>query len=138
MTTVKDQNFARQTDPPKADEYTACNFSQESAIGKHGVRLWPKDDTPRRFVGCNLVNAVPPPDSTIDETCNTDLTEQFDCETDDLAAKAVAEKGWRLLGHTDRKTLEPALLRTPVKHLPAVYTEPVESTQIPVREKGGA
>lgn len=137
-TSIRGQNFARQTDPPKALEYIRCNFSQASAIKGEAVRLWPKDDTPRRFAHCNLVNCEPPPGSTIDETCNTDLTETFECETVEFAPKAVTELGWRLIGHTDRKTLEPVLLKIPIKHLPAVYARPVEPQLIPVREKGGA
>ena len=51
------------------DEYVRCNFAQPAPIDvagrKRGVRLFPGDDTPRRFVECNLCNAEPPPGSVV-------------------------------------------------------------------------
>lgn len=66
---ITGKNFIGQIDPPKADEYRKCNFSQLVPVNnaglRRGVRLWPADDTPRIFVDCNMVNAEPPPGSTI-------------------------------------------------------------------------
>lgn len=56
------------------DEYIQCNFTQSQPRDASGLmrgqRLFPGDDTPRTFRDCNLVNAEPPPGSTIIK-CNT-------------------------------------------------------------------
>lgn len=72
---TKRKNFTDEATPHIVDtEYEDCNFVQPAPVdvgGKmQGVRLFPGDDTPRSFTGCNLVNAEPPPGSTLSR-CNT-------------------------------------------------------------------
>ncbi len=76
---VENERFCGQTIPSIIDtEYLNCNFAQpspgEDAGQKVGVRLFPGDDTPRIFRSCNLVNAEPPPGSTL-IMCNCVLVE---------------------------------------------------------------
>ena len=64
------KNFSGQPTPSIIDtEYRWCNFSQPAPIDvsgkKRGVRLFPGDDTPRTFVNCGMMNAEPPPGSTV-------------------------------------------------------------------------
>lgn len=77
--TVFNGNFSGMITPSVIDsEYVECNFSQPAPIdvagSKKGARIFPGDDTPRTFTRCNLVNAEPPPGSTINE-CNTTIME---------------------------------------------------------------
>ncbi len=77
---IEGKNFARTTTPRLIDtEYRKCNFSQSQPIDvggkKRGVRLFPGDDTPRTFIGCNMVNCEPPPGSTVIH-CNTWIIER--------------------------------------------------------------
>ena len=77
---IEGKNFARTTTPRLIDtEYRDCNFSQSQPIDvdgkKRGVRLFPGDNTPRTFINCNLVNAEPPPGSTV-TNCNTWIIER--------------------------------------------------------------
>jgi len=66
-------------DIPKDTEYRHCNFSQPQCIDvagqKKGVRLFPGDDTPITFIGCNLVNCEPPPGSLIMGKSNSTIKE---------------------------------------------------------------
>ena len=67
---TKGKNFSGQPTPSIIDtEYRRCNFSQPAPIDvagfKRGVRLFPGDDTPRTFVNCGMMNAEPPPGSTV-------------------------------------------------------------------------
>ena len=73
---ISNGNFL-EMDPaliPKDTEYHRCNFwrAQPDTSGPEvvGVRLFPGDDTPRTFIGCNLFNCEPPPGSTV-VRCNT-------------------------------------------------------------------
>ena len=64
------KNFTDQPTPSIIDtEYRRCKFNQSAPIdvaGKmRGVRLFPGDDTPRTFIKCGMVNAEPPPGSTV-------------------------------------------------------------------------
>lgn len=75
------KNFSGQPTPSIVDaEYKNCNFLQPIPIdvsgNKQGVRLFPGDDTPREFTECNLVNAEPPPGSTL-RRCNTIVKEYY-------------------------------------------------------------
>lgn len=78
---IKAKNFQKTpiADIPKDTEYRECNFSRRNCIDvggvKKGVRLFPGDDTPRTFIGCNLANCEPPPGSTC-TTCNRAITEK--------------------------------------------------------------
>jgi len=64
---TKNKNFSGQETPSIIDtEYESCNFSQPVP----GTQLFPGDDTPRIFIDCNLVNALPPAGSTV-RRCNT-------------------------------------------------------------------
>lgn len=81
---IRDRNFCNQTIPSEiALEYRDCNFAQFAPIDiagkKRGVRLFPGDDTPRTFIGCNLCNAEAPSGSIIID-CNTGIKE-FDVVT---------------------------------------------------------
>ena len=67
------KNFSGQPTPSIIDtEYHWCNFSQPAPIDvagkKRGVRLVPGDDTPRTFVNCGMLNAEPPPGSTMNRS----------------------------------------------------------------------
>jgi hypothetical protein len=54
---------------PAETVYHNCNFARRnpdtSGATPVGVRLWPGDDTPRRFVDCNLQNCEVPPGSEV-------------------------------------------------------------------------
>lgn len=87
---IKSKNFQKTAiaDIPKDSEYKECNFSRQNCIEdggvKKGVRLFPGDDTPRTFIGCNLVNCEPPPGSTC-TICNNAITEkQVEMSSEDL------------------------------------------------------
>ena len=115
MSVVERKNFSGQTTPSVvADEYRGCNFSQPApATGPAGVRLFPQDDTARRFIECNLVNACPPPGSVL-VNCNTTLresrvevgTEKVTVGDRDVEIKRYAD---RIHGRTDPETLKPTL-----------------------------
>ncbi len=83
---TEDKNFSGQQTPSIIDiEYRRCNFSQPAPVDTGGevyvgVRLFPGDDTPRTFIGCNLCNAEFPPGSVIEE-CNTTIARR-NVETD--------------------------------------------------------
>jgi len=77
----QNKNYTGKTGPPDVPddaEFVRCNFSQPAPIDvgglKRGVRLFPGDDTPRAFTECNMVNAEPPPGSTL-TMCNTTIRE---------------------------------------------------------------
>jgi len=87
---IKGKNFQKTdiADIPVDTEYRECNFSRRNCIDdagvKKGVRLFPGDDTPRTFIGCNLANCEPPPGSTC-TTCNNSITEkQVEVSSDTL------------------------------------------------------
>ena len=74
---VSDKNYRDIQTPDDVDnEYVDCCFAQSQPVDasgvKIGVRLFPSDDTPRTFIGCNLVNCEPPPGSTLIR-CNTTI-----------------------------------------------------------------
>lgn len=64
---------------PKSDHYLGCNFNRTqpdmSGPEPKGVRLFPGDDTPRRFERCNLINCEVPPGSNVID-CNTAIIER--------------------------------------------------------------
>ena len=73
---VKDKNFSNQIIPRIIDiEYRDCNFSHSDCIEvlgqKVGVRIFPDDDTPRTFIGCNMRNCEPPPGSSMINSYST-------------------------------------------------------------------
>ena len=89
------KNFSGQTTPSIVDtEYHDCNFSQKDPVDSGGgvfvgVRIFPGDDTPRKFVDCNLSNAEPPPGSTLVK-CNTTLIQRrFVYATEDIVVDGV-------------------------------------------------
>ena len=72
---TKTKNFNGQVTPSIIDtHYEECTFIQPDCIDdagvKKSVRIFPGDNAPRHFKGCNLVNCELPPGSTI-ENCNT-------------------------------------------------------------------
>lgn len=74
---VNSKNYRDIQTPIEVDtEYVGCCFAQSQPVDtegvKTGVRLFPGDDTPRTFTGCNLVNCELPPGSTLIK-CNTTL-----------------------------------------------------------------
>jgi hypothetical protein len=78
---IRRKNFANMNpaDIPVDTEYENCNFTQSNPVDSGGgvmvgVRLFPGDDTPRIFRGCNLVNCEPPPGSTL-ISCNTNIVQ---------------------------------------------------------------
>ena len=94
---TKGENFSNQPTPSIIDmEYQACNFSTPNCLTvngkKVGLRLFPGDDTPRTFIGCNLVNREPPPGSTLIK-CNTTIREnQIEVSSEDLVIDAETIK----------------------------------------------
>lgn len=54
---------------PKVDEYRniVIKFNQPDTSGPSpvGKELWPGDNTPRRFINCNLINVAVPPGSEL-------------------------------------------------------------------------
>jgi|GEM_PF-6888936 len=124
--TVRNRNFSGQVTPTiVAEIYEGCNFCQPAPRRDKdgeviGVRLFPGDDRPRRFVRCNLVNCEPPPGSELID-CNTTLCEPIDLETD--AGKPIDEKGHRVYGRLDTKTNEYVRYPIPQDHLPVVLVE---------------
>ncbi len=111
------KNFSGQTTPKIKDtEYRNCNFSQPDCVddaGKmRGVRIFPGDDTPRTFIGCNMVNCEPPLGSTqID--CNNAIVRRL---TQIAGPKQLAygkyEKGKYLYFPTPKETLIKVRMRT--------------------------
>ena len=75
------KNFANQATPSIIDtEYERCTFLHDQPIDVggavyEGVRIFPGDDTPRTFIDCNLINAKPPPGSTLTQ-CNTSVIQR--------------------------------------------------------------
>ncbi|MCK5610254.1 hypothetical protein KAR91_50745 [Candidatus Pacearchaeota archaeon] len=67
---IEGKNYTKTAiaDISKDLEYRHCNFARrnctDDAGDKKGHRLFPGDDTPRTFIGCNMVNCEPPPGST--------------------------------------------------------------------------
>ena len=112
---IKNRNFSGQTTPSIISErYESCNFSQPAPdeVGglKVGVRLFPGDDTPRRFEECNLVNALPPPGSIL-VGCNTTIRESAvivssDTVTIDGQSLTVNNYADKIYGRTNPTTLE--------------------------------
>ncbi len=90
------KNFSGQPTPSIIDtEYHWCNFSQPAPIdvegSKRGVRLFPDDDTPRTFVNCGMMNAEPPPGSTMTD-CLTCIKEREKVtSTDTITIDGVSE-----------------------------------------------
>ena len=73
-------NFGNGLAPPEDTEYHNCNFAfdQPDMTGPNpvGQRLFPGDDTPRTFVNCNMINAEPPPGSTVTGGGNTRIVQR--------------------------------------------------------------
>lgn len=107
---VKGKNFAGQVTPKIiAEEYYNCNFSHKMLDEKDGKkvgwRIFPDDDTPRKFVECNLTNCIPPPGSEL-INCNRTIAE--------VGIKTPTEEKIRVHGYFDAKT-EKAVYFTKVK-----------------------
>lgn len=105
---IEGKNFTDQQTPPFVDtHYSRCNFSQSQPVldGSEykGVRLFPGDDTPRLFEDCNLVNAEPPPGSTV-LRCNTAVIERGflisseDVIVDGVVIDTIETRGMRVHG----------------------------------------
>lgn len=80
MSVINRGNFTK-VDPnelPDAIEFRNCNFWRPSpdmtGANPVGHRLWPNDNTPRKFYMCNLVNCEVPPGSEI-VMCNTAIAD---------------------------------------------------------------
>ena len=74
MTAIR-QNFSGLTVPPPPFDtetrFERCVFNQPEPDmtdpdNPVGIRLWPGDDTPRRFDQCRLINCQVPPNSEVD------------------------------------------------------------------------
>jgi hypothetical protein len=78
---IVDRNFHDWpiTEIPKNRSYLGCNLGRTqpdmSGPEPKGVRLFPNDDTPRRFERCNLINCEVPPGSEVID-CNTAIIER--------------------------------------------------------------
>jgi len=107
MQATRGKNFSRQATPAILDyRYENCNFSQ----AEPGTRIFPGRDAPRVFIECNLVNAIPPPGSTL-VRCNTSqvvFREEDGTEEVSLNERVVEIKKYRrrILGRLDPKTLK--------------------------------
>ena len=86
-----------------------------------GHRIFPDDDTPRTFVNCNLLNATPPPGSTV-TGCNTTIARNERRLTNPKNApptekrENVPKYEQIIYGHTDKVTLEAVYKPKPVKN----------------------
>jgi len=104
---TENKNFSNQAVPSVIDtEYQDCNFAHTNCIDdagqKKGVRIFPDDDTPRTFIGCNLTNTEPPPGSTM-TNCSPTIIEKMvivatDTVTVDGASIVVNEYADRIHG----------------------------------------
>ena len=112
--------MADRLTPPVAT-HRGINFSQPAAIddgegNKVGVRLFPDDDRPRRFIGCNMVNCEPPPESEVLK-CNTAITGIEAIDADELlinGASLIVEQRARVIyGRLDPQTLTYVYLDPP-------------------------
>ena len=117
---VEGKIFANGAPPTLDTEYKGCSFFFDApAAGPIGNRIFPGDDTPRTFVECNLVNAIPPPGSTLTK-CNTTLTEHGNVIGQDsitvggeTISRDITETV--IYGRTDPVTLLPDLKATPIR-----------------------
>ena len=102
MSKRESKNYRNGKEPPLLDVYDGYCFAFENPLGngkKKPNRIIPGDDTPRTFIRCNLVNAIPPPGSTL-ISCNTSIIER------NLETGAADSKGNPIFecivhGHTD-------------------------------------
>jgi len=88
---ITKKNFSGLQGPPGIpldDTYEFCNFSQPQSIdvggNQRGVRLFPGDDTPRTFINCNLMNAEPPPGSTVTSCMTTMVKTNVVASTEEI------------------------------------------------------
>ncbi len=76
---MQSKNFRNGKAPPLQKVYDGFAFCFDTCLMIDGVamphRIFPKDDTPRTFINCNLVNAIPPVGSRLRD-CNTSIIER--------------------------------------------------------------
>lgn len=101
------KNFCGQATPSIVDtEYRGCNFAQPAPVDdagvKKGVRLFPGDDTPRTFIGCNGTNCEWPPGSTVIDCFAPVIAIDILLSTDEVEIDGVVipveRRGTRLYG----------------------------------------
>ena len=84
------KNFRNGKVPTLQSVYLGYSFCFDQPLLVDGSykpnRIFPGDDTPRVFVKCNLVNAMPPPNSTL-VRCNTSIIER------DIPTAEINNKG---------------------------------------------
>jgi len=117
----EDKNFRNGRLPPLKSEYDGFAFCYDQPIDNAGVmiphRIIPGDDTPRVFRNCNLVNALPPPGSTLID-CNTSIiqTKQIkSSNTITIGQEVITNTEYKNIvhGRTDPTTLTPVYLAVP-------------------------
>jgi len=117
------KNYREGKLPPLQDTYEGFAFSflrpdYDSEGNKVGHRIIPDDDTPRTFINCNLVNACPPPGSTL-INCNTTITriERRVANLDNGPEKRLVESDLYdvIYGRTNPETLVSEYKDTPLE-----------------------
>lgn len=103
------KNYRNGRKPPILKEYDGYAFCFDDCLitregDKRPHRIFPDDDTPRTFINCNLVNAMPPPGSKLTD-CNTTIIER-DLPTVRLTAKGDPELECIIHGRTNPDTLK--------------------------------
>lgn len=73
------KNYRNGKVPPLQEVYEGYAFCFDTADKIGAVykphRIFPNDNTPRTFINCNLVNAIPAPTATL-INCNTSIIER--------------------------------------------------------------
>lgn len=112
-------NFAGDVDPGASDPVIAaatvfrnCFFAHPAPVdvegNLEGVRLFPGDDTPRTFIECNMVNAKPPPGSTV-TSCNTAVIERsVQIGSDDIIVDGIVVATIPILANRVHGRIDPA------------------------------
>ena len=113
--------MARRRITPVALTHYGVNFSKPAPVddgqgAKVGVRLFPDDNRPRRFVECNLVNCEPPPGSEV-VRCNTTLRGVETIRADEVVIDGfvipIDQRASLTYGRLNPDTLEYDYLPTP-------------------------
>lgn len=115
----KTKNFRNGEIPYVQKEYEGQCFAFDQPDGILPNRIFPDDDTPRTFIGCNLVNAVPPAGSTL-VMCNTSIIKRgLSVLGDEIIIDGVSiqEENYEdeILGRTNPDTLKPEYKEIPIR-----------------------
>ena len=103
---IKGKNFSGNVNPPKAERYENCNFTQPSP----NTAIFVGDATVREFFECNLVNCVPPVGSKLTKCNTTQVERMVEVGTEDVLIDGKVSKIKRYVdqiqGRLNAKTLK--------------------------------